>query len=374
MLWGAPWWLKVSMTTPTLVYPCWILRQVARLPVSSTKPLCPDSGCVQMSWVPSVVLPGGSQVWGCHRAGEISGSSPQQSIGQPVPRGEMQNPSSTGAISFSGKEWKKYTLAPLSGGLVLELASDVIQGKSVKTLTQEKYAFGVLCCSRLQELKVAAWRIKDTSGTIFIRFIPDRSKEEFSTLEALSGESLSGAFTRLCAKRGFPTCDLRRSPFCVHKKSKLQQQHLLTLRADCWTESGWTSQEFTPVSRCLGGVVVLGEHSTLLDSWHPDTFGRTSIFFFPHLHAFCMSANTITATLLWSLHVCKLRHFLAGYSGRSGHPYLSSNNLSDPWVQGPKHSPWVQSNMEKPGKKAHWILFSPQAQWILHQFLPYNTK
>lgn len=59
-----------------------------------------------------------------------------------------------------------------------------------------------------------------------------------------------------------------------------------------------------------------------------------------------MPASTSTATLFWSPHVCKLRHFLAGYSGRSGHPYLSSNTVSDPWVQRPEHSPWAQSSME----------------------------
>lgn len=42
-------------------YICWILRQVARILLSSTKPLCklsPHLGCVQMSWVPPAVLPG----------------------------------------------------------------------------------------------------------------------------------------------------------------------------------------------------------------------------------------------------------------------------------------------------------------------------
>lgn len=81
------------------------------------------------------------------------------------------------------------------------------------------------------------------------------------------------------------------------KKSNLQQQHLLTLRAGCWAESGWSSQGFTPVSSCLGSVVVLGMHSTPLCSWHLATPPLAGLpFFFPHVHAFCMPANTSTAT------------------------------------------------------------------------------
>lgn len=210
------------MTPSTLVYTCWILRQVARFPLYSTKPPCElssDSGCVQMSWVPSAVLPS----WWHLRHG--AATEQVRSVAAHLDRAQdsLSPVDKWKTLLLQGlflSVGKKHTLAPLSGGLVLELALDIIQGKPVKTSTQEKHPFGFPCRSQLQGLYVAAWRTKDTSGTFcFNRFMPDRAEEEFFPLETLSGESLSGAFTRWCAKRGFPTCGYRRLPYCLHKKS-----------------------------------------------------------------------------------------------------------------------------------------------------------
>lgn len=135
----------------------------------------------------------------------------------------------------------------------------------------------------------------------------------------------------------------------------------------CWLSEQTAGQNLGEPARsshqCPGAWVVWWCWESTAHFWAAGTrtpLAELPFFFFPHLHAFCMSANTITATLLWSLHVCKLRHFLAGYSGRSGHPYLSSNNLSDPWVQGPKHSPWAQSNMENWERKLIESYFHPK--------------
>lgn len=131
MLWGASWWLEVSMISPTLVYPagCWV-------------PLVQIQASLQASsaWIQAVlkaVRPISSPSQRDPRHGVAMGQARNMAAqlgraqGSPSPKEKWKPLVVQGIFPSLG------VLAPLDG-MVLELALEITQGKPVNAFSQEK--------------------------------------------------------------------------------------------------------------------------------------------------------------------------------------------------------------------------------------------
>lgn len=138
MLWGASWWLEISMTTPTLVYACRLLGRVAGSPLSSSKPLCklaqPGFGLCSNVACP-ISSPSRRDPRHCVATGQAKhvAAHPDRAQGSPSPKEKWKTLVVHGIFVSLGVP------APRSGGLVLELALEITQRKPIKAFSQERY-------------------------------------------------------------------------------------------------------------------------------------------------------------------------------------------------------------------------------------------